>query len=157
METGAGVREVRHALAARGHDAEVREFAEGTRTAADAARAIGCRVDQICKSLVFRGARSGTALLVIVSGAHRVDQASLAEAVGEPVVKADAEFVRQRTGFPVGGVPPVGHVEVLATFIDEDLLAHDEIWAAAGTPTTVFRLTGDALVAMTGGRVIPVE
>ena len=156
MDTGASDQEVRRALAARRYDADVRDIPEGTRPAADAARALGCRVDQICKSLVFRGERTGAALLVIASGAHRVDEARLREAVGEPVAKADAEFVRRRTGFAIGGVPPLGHAQVLPTFIDEDLLTYDEIWAAAGTPTAVFRLTGDALVAMTGGRVIPV-
>ena len=148
---------VRQALAALGHTAEIKEFAETTRTSADAAAAIGCTVAQIAKSLVFRAIASGRAVLVIASGANRVDEKRLAAALDDRIAKADATFVRDKTGFAIGGVAPVGHTEKPITFIDEDLLQHAEIWAAAGTPNAVFRLTPQALVAMTGGRVIAIK
>jgi len=129
------------------------EMPESTRTAAEAAAAIGCTVAQIAKSLVFRGAQSGAPVLVIASGTNRVDPQRLAALAGEPVEKPDADYVRERTGFVIGGVPPLGHSEPLRTFIDQDLLAFEEIWAAAGTPRAVFRLTPDDLVRMTGGEV----
>lgn len=148
--------EVQEALEALGLSLRVVELPETTRTAAEAARAIGCRIGQIAKSLIFRGARTGRPILVIASGANRVNERRLAELIAEPVEKADAEFVRRHTGFGIGGVPPVGHLEPLVPFIDEDLLRHEEIWAAAGNPNAVFRLTPDELVRMTGGRVVAI-
>jgi len=133
----------------------VSTFPDGTRTAADAAAAIGCDVAQIVKSLVFRRAGGGP-LLVVASGVNRVDEAKVAALVGEPIGKADAAFVRATTGFAIGGVPPAGHAEPIETLVDRDLLRHAEVWAAAGTPRTVFPLTPDELVAMTGGRVADV-
>lgn len=133
----------------------VSTFPDGTRTAADAAAAIGCDVAQIAKSLVFRRA-GGAPLLVVASGVNRVDEAKVAALVGEPIGKADAAFVRGATGFAIGGVPPAGHAQPIETLVDEDLLGHDEIWAAAGTPRTVFPLTPSELLAMTGGRVADV-
>lgn len=147
---------VQDALRALGYPYEVTESAAPSRTAAEAAALVGCRVGQIAKSLVFRRVRTGRAVLVVTSGANRVDEARLAEALGEPVEKADAAFVRARTGFAIGGVPPVGHVEPLEAFVDEDLLAWDEIWAAAGTPNALFRLRARELVTMTGGAIIKV-
>ena len=152
----ASLERVRQALAARGHGLEVREFGATTRTAADAAAAIGCAVAQIAKSLLFRAVPSDRPVLVIASGANRVNEATVAAALGEPIVKADAAFVRARTGFAIGGVAPVGHAETPVTFIDADLLLLSEIWAAAGTPHAVFRLTPDELVRLTGGRVIAI-
>lgn len=128
-------RRVQERLRELGHTTAVLELPDTTRTAADAARAIGCRVEQIAKSLVFKGGESGRPLLVIVSGTNRVDERALSALAGEPVQKADADFVRERTGFAIGGVPPVGHRERLDIFVDEDLLRLDEVWAAAGTPT----------------------
>jgi prolyl-tRNA editing enzyme YbaK/EbsC (Cys-tRNA(Pro) deacylase) len=128
-----------------------------TRSARDAARAVGCEVGQIAKSLVFKGATTRQAVLVIASGSNRVDEKKLSERIGEPVLKADADFVRQQTGFAIGGVPPVGHAQPIAVFIDEDLLAYSEIWAAAGTPRAVFRLTPRELQKITSGRVIDVK
>ena len=151
------VRRVQDALAAFGGDHRVIELAAAARTAADAARALGCRVDQIVKSLVFRGRHTGRAILVTASGANRVDERRIAGLVAEPVEKADADFVRARTGFAIGGVAPVGHAEPLTTLIDEDLFAWEEIWAAAGHPNTVFRLAPADLVRMTGGRVVGVK
>jgi prolyl-tRNA editing enzyme YbaK/EbsC (Cys-tRNA(Pro) deacylase) len=149
----ASARRVEAALAERGFAFEVKEFPVSTRTSAEAAAAIGCAVGQIAKSLVFRGARSGQAVLIVASGANRVDPAKAEALLGEAIGRADAEFVRAATGFAIGGVPPVGHDRPLATLIDRDLLAYDEIWAAAGTPNAVFRLTPDDLGALTGGRV----
>lgn len=150
----ASAQKVQDALDARGYThCRVVEMPDSTRTAAEAAAAIGCTVAQIAKSLVFRGARSGAPVLVIASGTNRVDPQRLAALIGEPVEKPDADYVRERTGFVIGGVPPLGHSEPIRTFIDRDLLAFGEIWAAAGTPRAVFRLTPDDLVSMTGGEV----
>ncbi len=144
---------VQDALAARGLDLTVVELPDSTRTAAAAAAAVGCRVEQIVKSLVFvtRGGRRP--VLVLASGAHRVDLARLAAIVGEPLDKADADLVRERTGFAIGGVPPLGHAEPLLTVIDEDLLKLEGLWAAAGHPFAVFALSPAQLVQVTGGTV----
>jgi prolyl-tRNA editing enzyme YbaK/EbsC (Cys-tRNA(Pro) deacylase) len=122
-----------------------REFPQGTRTAADAAAAIGCQVGAICKSLVFRV--GAAPLLIIASGANRVDEARFA------AEKADADFVRAHTGFAIGGVPPYGHPRAIETIVDEDLLGYATVWAAAGTPSSVFPIAPVELVARTGGRV----
>jgi prolyl-tRNA editing enzyme YbaK/EbsC (Cys-tRNA(Pro) deacylase) len=156
MSLSPSVQRVRDALAARGFTGEIRELAQSTRSAAEAAAALGCQVDQIAKSLVFRGAESDRVVLVIACGANRVDEMKVAAFVGEPIAKADAAFVRARTGFAIGGVPPVGHAAAPHTLIDEDLLKWAEIWAAAGSPNAIFRLTPAELVAMTGGRVGPI-
>jgi len=153
MPLSASAQKVRDALAARGFTGEILELGRSTRSAVEAAAALGCQVDQIAKSLVFRGTESDRGVLVIASGANRVDEAKLAALVGEPVAKADAAFVRARTGFAIGGVPPVGHATPPATVIDEDLLKWEVIWAAAGTPHSIFRLSPRELVQMTGGRV----
>jgi len=153
MPLSATAQRVGDALAARGLHGRVLELAQPTRSAVEAARALGCRVDQIAKSLVFRGVPSGRSVLVIASGANRVDEAKVAALVGENVSKADADFVRARTGFAIGGVPPVGHLESPETLLDEDLLQWEEIWAAAGTPNSIFRLSPTELVALTQGRV----
>jgi len=130
------------------------ELPDSTRTAADAAQAIGCTVAQIAKSLIFRAEEADRPILVIASGVNRVNEKTLAAILGEKIGKADADFVRQRAGFVIGGVPPVGHIEPIETFLDEDLLQYDEIWAAAGTPHAVFRLTPDELARATAGKVI---
>jgi prolyl-tRNA editing enzyme YbaK/EbsC (Cys-tRNA(Pro) deacylase) len=148
---------VQEALSALGLQASVVELDRSARTAEEAATAVGCRVDQIAKSLVFRLRHSGRALLVITSGAHRVDEAAVATLVGEPLDKADATFVREQTGFAIGGVAPIGHARPLTTLIDAHLLTWPEIWAAAGHPNTVFRLTPADLVRITGGRVAAVK
>ena len=142
--------------AALGEKFEVLEFDATTRSAADAAAAIGCAVAQIAKSLVFRGAGSNRPVLVVASGVNRVDETKVAEMVGEGIARADADFVREATGFAIGGVPPVGHKNPAIVVIDESLTAFAEIWAAAGTPNAVFRLTPSDLVALTGGRVAAV-
>jgi prolyl-tRNA editing enzyme YbaK/EbsC (Cys-tRNA(Pro) deacylase) len=153
----ASLERVQERLAALGGGHRVVELDASARTAVDAARALGCRVDQIVKSLVFRGRRTDRAILVTASGANRVNEERVAELVDEPVEKADAAFVRARTGFAIGGVAPVGSTGPLTTVIDEDLLQWHEIWAAAGHPKTVFRLSPADLVQMTGGRVARVR
>lgn len=144
---------VQNALAGLGLALQVVELPGSTRTAQEAAGAIGCEVAQIVKSLVFKGRSSGRAILVLASGSNRVNEARLGELAGEPVEKADAGFVRQHTGFVIGGVPPLAHDEALLTFVDEDLLNYPEIWAAAGTPHAVFRLERADLGRITGGSV----
>ena len=146
-------RRIQETLASLGTALEVVELSASTRTSADAAAAIGCTVAQIAKSIVFRTRNTQRAVMVIASGANRVNEKRVAEIVGEPVEKADADFVRDKTGFVIGGVPPVGHAEPILTLVDEDLLALGELWAAAGTPNSVFKLTADALVRMTGAPV----
>lgn len=157
MSLSRRARQVQDALAARGFANEVVELPDTTRSAAEAAAAVGCSVEQIVKSLVFRGTESGRPLLVIAGGANRVDEARLAALVGEPVERPDADFVRARTGFSIGGVPPLGHAEELEVIVDEDLLREPEAWAAAGTPFAVFRLDPADLERMTGGRVARVK
>jgi prolyl-tRNA editing enzyme YbaK/EbsC (Cys-tRNA(Pro) deacylase) len=136
---------------------QVIELQETTRTSADAARAAGCQVGQIAKSLVFKGWNTHKPILVIASGVNRVNEQRIADLISEPLVKADADYVRTQTGFVIGGVPPVGHLEKMEIFIDEDLLKYDEIWGAAGTPNAVFKLSPADLVKMTGGRVSSIK
>jgi prolyl-tRNA editing enzyme YbaK/EbsC (Cys-tRNA(Pro) deacylase) len=135
-----------------GDDFSVREFDESTRTAADAAAAVGCTVAQIAKSMMFVATPSNRSVLVITSGSNRVDPARVAALIGETVSRADADFVREATGYSIGGVPPLGHRVKPLTLIDADLFQFSQIWAAAGTPNAVFRLTPDDLVRLTGGR-----
>lgn len=155
MSAAAGLKasalRVQRALAEKGLDFEVREFPASTRTAAEAAAAVGCSVGQIAKSLIFKGQASGRPVLVVASGSNRVDERKVAAAVGEAIGRADAAFVRERTGFAIGGVPPLGHLEPPLVVLDRDLTAHPEIWAAAGTPNAVFRLTPDDLPRVAGG------
>jgi prolyl-tRNA editing enzyme YbaK/EbsC (Cys-tRNA(Pro) deacylase) len=147
---------VQQALNAFGMSLEVIELPDSTRTSLEAAQALGCQVGQIAKSIIFQATPSQHPVLVIASGSNRVNEKVIEDLVGDAIGKADADFVRQRTGFVVGGVPPVGHSETLQTFIDQDLFQYSEIWAAAGTPHAVFRLTPDNLLRMTGGIVIKV-
>ncbi|MBC8331416.1 MAG: YbaK/EbsC family protein [Anaerolineae bacterium] len=153
----ASAQRVQDALTEIGLNLHVVELPGSTRTAADAASSIGCTVAQIAKSLIFRLKASDKALLVIASGVNRVDEKLLASRVGEKIGKADAAFVRAQTGFVIGGVPPVGHQAKIRTFIDEDLFQFEEIWAAAGTPNAVFRLTPDDLLRATQGQVLAVK
>jgi len=143
---------VQAALQAHGLECQVVELPGSTRTAVEAAQAVGCTVGQIVKSLIFRGRESGRPLLALVSGSNRADEGKLSALAGEPIEKADAEFARQRTGFAIGGIPPLGHSETITTFIDQDLLQYGEVWAAAGTPHAVFRIRPDDLVRATAGQ-----
>ncbi len=149
-------RRVQAALAALGVDAVVIESSRSARTAREAAALVGCQVGQIAKSLVFRTATTGRPVLVITSGANQVNEWRVGVLLREALEKAPAAFVREHTGFAIGGVPPVGHPQPLETFIDQDLLAYPEVWAAAGTPHALVRLAPADLVRMTGGRVVKV-
>ena len=142
---------IQDVLASLGSGLQVIELPSSTRTATDAAKAVGCSVQQIAKSLLFRTVRDRRPVLVIASGINRVNESVIAEFLGEPIEKADAAYVREKTGFSIGGVPPVGHSEPITTIIDEDLLKLGEIWAAAGTPNSVFKLSAASLLEMTAG------
>lgn len=148
---------VQQALIARGFSYQVVELSQTTRSSAEAAQAVGCRVEQIAKSIIFKTRQTARPLLVIASGINRVDEHRLSELAGEKVEKPDADFVREKTGFVIGGVPPFAHAQKLETYIDEDLLKLDEIWAAAGTPFAVFKLSPADLPVMTGGRVVAIK
>ena len=140
-----------------GYELNVVEFSDSTRTAQEAANAIGCTVGQIAKSLIFKGKSSQKPILIIASGTNRVNEKLVKEYIGEKLEKADAEFVLEHTGFVIGGIPPVGHIKPITTFIDEDLMQYSEIWAAAGTPNAVFKLTPQILVEITKGSIIKVK
>ena len=140
-----------------GYDFNILEFSDSTRTAQDAAKAVGCLVGQIAKSLIFKGKSSQKPILIIASGTNRVNEKLVKEYIGEKLEKADAEFVLEHTGFVIGGIPPVGHIKPITTFIDEDLMQYSEIWAAAGTPNAVFKLTPQILVEITKGSIIKVK
>lgn len=151
------VKRVHDALAALGHTPEIVRFAESTRSAEEAAAAVGCRVGQIAKSLVFRTCETDRPVLVIASGANRVAPERVGEVLGEAIARVDAGYVRARTGFAIGAVAPLGHSERLLTVIDRDLLAHEAIWAAAGAPNAVFRLDPRELEGLTGGVVAAIK
>ena len=156
-EPKGSVARVRDALKQLGVATEIREFVASTRTSADAAAAIGCTVAQIAKSVIFRAKGGNQPVLVIASGVNRVDEKKLEAALGDKVGRADADFVRATTGFAIGGVAPVGHTGPVRIFIDADLDQYDQIWAAAGSPNAVFRLTPAELRRITGGLVITVK
>ncbi len=156
-ELSNSAKKVQDFLAKLGFDGKVVELPDSTRTAVEAANAIGCTVEQIVKSLVFMSKETKKPVLVVASGSNRVNEEKISEYLGEPIKKANAEFVRESTGYAIGGIPPVGHASHIVTFIDEDLLMYKEIWAAAGTPHAVFPLTPDDLVKITGGRVVSIK
>lgn len=133
------------------------EHAESTRTAQEAADRAGCELGQIVKSLIFRGKTSGKPILVLTSGANRVDEKRIAEYAGEPIERAQADFVRTATGYAIGGVPPIGHNEKMETYLDEDFLQFQTVWAAAGTPNAIFELKSGDLQRMTGGMMARVK
>jgi prolyl-tRNA editing enzyme YbaK/EbsC (Cys-tRNA(Pro) deacylase) len=148
---------VQEALRSLGYDFVVIESEESTRTAQEAANRVGCTLGQIVKSLIFRGERSGKPILVLTSGSNRVDEKLISMYAGEPIGRAEADFVRVTTGFAIGGVPPVGHLQRMETYLDEDLSGYVTIWAAGGTPKAVFELTPAALEEMTGGKKVRVK
>ena len=150
-------RKVQEALHLLGLNCQVVEMKNTTRSASEAADAVGCHVGQIVKSLIFMGRQSHNPFLVAASGLNRVNEKRLADFTGEPVKMPDAEFVKKKTGFVIGGVPPLGHRTKLETFIDEDLLKYEEIWAAAGTPNALFKLTPKELQLMTRGQVVSIK
>jgi len=148
---------VQDALRDLGFDLTVIEHTESTRTAQEAADRIGVTLGQIVKSLVFKGKTSGKPILVLTSGANRVDEKRIEAYAGEKIERADANFVREVTGYAIGGVPPIAHVKQMEKYLDEDLLQYDLIWAAAGTPNAVFELTPDDLKKMTKGKVAKIN
>lgn len=149
------VERVRAALLQAGHADTIAMFPDGTRTAQDAANAVGCTVAQIVKSIVLRAGERP--LLVLTSGVNRVDVKKISASVGEQVAPADGRWVRDNTGFAIGGVAPVGHASSMRVFIDADLVALDPVWAAAGSPHHVFRTSGRELERLTGGEIADVK
>lgn len=135
-----------------GLDAQVVEFEQPTRTSAEAASAIGCTVAEIAKSVVFKGKESGLAVVVVASGTNRVCEKKVAALVGEKLGRADADFVREATGYVIGGVSPIGHAQPVKLVLDEDLQRYERLWAAAGTPFSVFPLTPADLVRIAPAR-----
>ena len=139
---------------ASGLDIEIQRYPDGTRTAADAAAAVGCKIDQIVKSLVFMA--DVRPILILCSGARRVDEEKLAEYIGTEIRIAGASEVRAATGYAIGGTPPLGHTVPLKTVVDPHLMEFEEIWAAAGTPDSVFPIQPKELVKATSGAVVAV-
>jgi prolyl-tRNA editing enzyme YbaK/EbsC (Cys-tRNA(Pro) deacylase) len=157
MPLSSTAQKVQDALKSGGFDCKVIEFAESTRTAQEAAERAGCTLGQITKSLIFTGRKTGKPILVLTSGANRVDEKRISEYAGESIRRAEAEFVRAVTGFAIGGVPPLGHTRRMETYLDEDLMQYATIWAAAGTPNAIFELTPADLQKMTSGKVVRVK
>lgn len=156
-ELSSSAQKIQDFLAKSGFQLQVVELPASTRTAVEAAQAIGCEVGQIVKSLIFKAKRSQQPVLVVASGSNRVNEKRIEAQIGEPLGKADAEFVRSKTGFAIGGVPPLGHHSPIQTFIDQDLFNYKEIWAAAGTPHAVFQLTPQILHELTGGQILEIK
>lgn len=140
-----------------GYNYTVIEHTESTRTAQEAAERAGCELGQIVKSLIFQGKNSGKPILVLTSGANRVDEKRISEYAAEPINRADVDFVRTVTGFAIGGVPPIGHNKKMETYLDEDLQQYLAVWAAAGTPNAIFELTPSDLQKMTNGKTVQVK
>ena len=151
----ASAQKVQDAIRARGFEYAVFELEIPVRTSADAAREVGCEVAQIAKSIIFRAA-DGRGVLVIASGANRVNEAAVTALIGQPIGRATPDFVREVTGYAIGGIPPLGHATELITLVDEDLLALGAVWAAAGHPNALFRLEPADLPRLSGGRVAKV-
>ena len=151
MAASPSIARVQDALRAAGLSNEVRELPDSTRSSAEAAAALGCSVAQIAKSVVFRSG-SGRPVLVVASGANRVDERKVEALLGDRLLRADADYVRERTGFAIGGVAPIAHATPPHVFLDDDLFAFDRVYAAAGTPFAIFALTPAELEALTGGR-----
>jgi Cys-tRNA(Pro) deacylase len=147
---------IQNLLTELGYVYTVIEHAESTRTAQEAADRAGCELGQIVKSLIFMG-KSGKPILVLTSGANRVDEKRISTYAGEKISRADADFVRRVTGFAIGGVPPIGHAEKMETYIDEDFLVYQLVWAAAGTPNAIFELKTEDLQKMTNGKIAQVK
>lgn len=148
---------IQNTLFAHGLTLQVLELASSTRTAQEAAHSIGCKVGQIAKSLLFKTTKTNKPILIIASGINRVNEKIIAQHIGEEIIKADADFTRNVTGFAIGGIPPIGHAQQVETFIDQDLLHYVNIWAAAGTPHAVFTIPSQKLVSLTHGTVIAIK
>jgi prolyl-tRNA editing enzyme YbaK/EbsC (Cys-tRNA(Pro) deacylase) len=157
MPLSSTAQRVQDLLLARGYSCQVIEHAESTRTSQEAADRAGCALGQITKSMIFKGKTSQKPILVLTSGANRVDEKRISQYAGEPIIRADPEFVRAVTSYAIGGVPPIGHAQPMQTYLDEDLMQYDTVWAAAGTPNAIFELTPVQLQAMTDGTVAQVK
>jgi prolyl-tRNA editing enzyme YbaK/EbsC (Cys-tRNA(Pro) deacylase) len=157
MTLSSSAQKIQDLLLSLGYPYSVVEHAESTRTAQEAADRAGCELGQIVKSLIFRGKTSGKPILVLTSGANRVDEKLISGYAGETISRADADFVRAVTGYAIGGVPPIGHTEKMETYLDADFLSHQTIWAAAGTPNAIFELRTEDLQKMTGGKIAQVK
>ncbi|TQR42846.1 YbaK/EbsC family protein [Paenibacillus popilliae] len=147
---------VQDKLAARGLPNQVVELPDSTRTAQEAANTIGCEISQIAKSIIFRRKAADLPLLIVASGTNRVNESAISHLLNEKIGKADADFVREHTGYVIGGVPPFAHKESIETLIDEELMKYEVIWAAAGHPKAVFQLTPEQLVELTNGKVVSI-
>lgn len=149
---------VQDILIKKGLECKVIELSDSARTALDAANALSCDVAQIVKSLIFKTKNSAQPVLVLASGPNRVNEKTIESHVGEKIVKADAVFTREVTGFAIGGIPPIGHKQAIQfIFIDEALLKFDSVWAAAGTPNAVFNMNAKDLLNLTAGKVISID
>ncbi len=148
---------IQNLLNSLGYNYTVIEHTESTRTAQEAADRAGCELGQIVKSLIFRGKTSGKPILVLTSGVNRVDEKRISGYAGEPIARADADFVRAVTGYAIGGIPPIGHNEKMETYLDEDFLKYEMVWAAAGTPNAIFELSLNDLQKMTEGKTTQVK
>ena len=157
MPLSPSAQKIQDLLNSLGYDLTVIEHAESTRTAQEAADRAGCELGQIVKSLIFKGKESHKPILVLTSGTNRVDEKRIGEYAGESIGKADADFARAVTGFVIGGVPPFGHSQKIETYIDEDFLQYEKIWAAAGTPNAIFELPTTVLQKITEGKVVQVK
>lgn len=156
-ELSPNAKHIQETLQSLGLCLQVLELPVSTRTAIEAAQAVGCQVGQIVKSLIFRLIQSDQPLLILVSGANRVNEKKISQRLGEDIARADPDFVRNHTGYAIGAVPPVGHLHPLQTLIDQDLLGYAQIWAAAGAPNAVFSLTPAELLQITGGQVVKIH
>lgn len=157
MPLSSSAQKIQDQLKSLGYGYTVIEHTESTRTAQEAADRAGCELGQIVKSLIFKGKESGKPILVLTSGANRVDEKRISGYAGEHISRADADFVRAVTGFAIGGVPPLGHIQKMETYIDEDFLHYPTIWAAAGTPNAIFELKTEDLQKMTNGNIVQVK
>ena len=157
MPLSPSAQKVQDKLSSLGYEYTVVEHAGSTRTAQEAADRAGCELGQIVKSLIFKGTATNKPILVLTSGANHVDEKRISEYAGEPISRADADFVRSVTGFAIGGVPPVSHSVPMETYVDEDFLQYQTIWAAAGTPNAIFELKSEDLSKMTNGKVVRVK
>jgi prolyl-tRNA editing enzyme YbaK/EbsC (Cys-tRNA(Pro) deacylase) len=151
------MKRVQAAIGAAGLSTEIHVLPDSARTAADAASAVKCDVGQIAKSMIFEGQQSGKLKLLLVSGAHDADLERAKVVVGEPLVRADAKRVRTETGFAIGGVSPIGHLNPIETWMDRTLLAYDVVWGAGGAPHAVFPISPDDLQRVTGAQIADIH
>lgn len=156
-ELSPSARRVQELLTSMNFDIQIIEYLDSTRTSAEAAERAGCQIGQIVKSLIFRGQTSGNPILVLTSGANRVDELLISQYTHEAIDRPDAEYVRTTTGFSIGGVPPIGHLTKPDTYIDEDLLIYEFLWAAGGTPNAIYKLSPQELLSMTQGKIVRVK